>query len=182
MSMTNLGLSEIRPQQKISDEYLLDPNGKIVWNIVNDDVMGGVSRANFVHNERDKYWTFQGNISLANNGGFASIRIKPDHIDYSQFKGIELKVRGDGKTYGVSLNEDHYFTGFYYHHSFTTRREDWMIVRIDFDLFSPKYFGRPFDYQRKVDRTQIKEISLMISDKQEGEFHLEIAWIKLLPR
>jgi len=181
MSITNLGQIEKLQSSKNFNVFLLDPAGKIEWRVVNDDVMGGFSRSYLERSAQNNSWIFKGNLSLADNGGFTSIRSMKKDYDFINYKGIEVKVRGDGKKYGLLLNEDHHFTGFYYHHSFITRCDDWMVIQFDFDHFSTKYFGRPFDYKRKVDRSQIKEISLIISDKQEGEFQLEIAWIKLLP-
>ena len=43
-----------------------------IWRIVNDDVMGGVSTSTI--NYDDGVMTFKGNVSLENNGGFASAR------------------------------------------------------------------------------------------------------------
>lgn len=182
MLITHLGLTENIQHLKKSDSFVLDPEGNIMWRVVNDDVIGGLSFSQLQRTTQNKSWIFKGTLSRANNGGFASIRINNRDNNLTNFSGIEIKVRGDGKQYGLSLYEDHYFTGFFYHQSFITRREVWMVVQFNFDHFLPKYFGRPFDYVRKVDRSQIKEIALMIGDKQAGEFQLEIAWIKLIPR
>ena len=55
---------------------MLDPSNNIgvdKWGIVNDGVMGGISQSNIYLNEVDNI-IFAGNVSLENNGGFASIR------------------------------------------------------------------------------------------------------------
>ena len=44
------------------------------WNIVNDDVMGGISTSTMSLN-KEKNLLFKGNLSLENNGGFASSRL-----------------------------------------------------------------------------------------------------------
>ena len=44
------------------------------WRIVNDDVMGGISTSELYLND-DKNLIFNGNLSLENNGGFASSRM-----------------------------------------------------------------------------------------------------------
>ena len=44
------------------------------WRIVNDGVMGGISKSNIYLNEVSNI-IFAGNVSLENNGGFASIRM-----------------------------------------------------------------------------------------------------------
>ena len=45
------------------------------WQIVNDDVMGGVSTSRF--QVRTNGAVFSGVVSLENNGGFASVRSSP---------------------------------------------------------------------------------------------------------
>ena len=43
------------------------------WRIVNDGVMGGISKSSLILNDLGK-GQFMGHVSLANNGGFASIQ------------------------------------------------------------------------------------------------------------
>ena len=55
---------------------MVDPSNNIgidKWGIVNDGVMGGISQSNIYLNEANNI-IFAGNVSLENNGGFASIR------------------------------------------------------------------------------------------------------------
>lgn len=57
---------------------------------VMDNVMGGVSSGNWISDTR----TFVGTTSLANNGGFASLRWRFDTVqNWSYAKGVYLKVR-----------------------------------------------------------------------------------------
>ena len=44
------------------------------WRIVNDGVMGGISKSTIVLNETGN-GEFSGHVSLANNGGFASVQL-----------------------------------------------------------------------------------------------------------
>jgi hypothetical protein len=179
MTYANLGIADKNSVVKKEDIYLIDSTETTQWRIVNDDVMGGLSESKLKRSGKNDSWIFKGTLSLQNNGGFASIRSPQKEYDFRNFKGIEIKVRGDGKDYGISLSEDYYFTGFYYHFSFSTRPNDWMILQINFDQFLPQYFGRPFEYSRKIDLDEIKEISLIIGDKQSGPFQFEIDYIKL---
>ena len=50
------------------------------WQIINDDLMGGVSQSEIIINDTGTA-TFQGRISLENNGGFASKLIGSKHIN-----------------------------------------------------------------------------------------------------
>jgi hypothetical protein len=61
---------------KSNSELLLDSSlmkGEDKWRIVNDGVMGGLSTSNVRINDEGKI-SFSGNVSLDNNGGFASLR------------------------------------------------------------------------------------------------------------
>ena len=181
MTISHAGLSQNKALPKKSDTFLFDLNAQNIWRVVNDDVMGGLSKSELIRIDKNKFYTFRGDISLDNNGGFASIRSPQKEYNFRNYKGIEIKFRGDGKIYGITLSEDYRFTGFYYHHSFLTRIDEWSILQIDFNHFLPEYFGKPFEYSRKVDVEDIKEISVVISDKQEGSFKLDIDYIKLIP-
>merc|ERR1712183_362252 len=58
--------------------------------IVNDNVMGGISQCTWSKEKK----IFTGNTSLANNGGFASLRWRMNNRvqDWSYAKGLYLKV------------------------------------------------------------------------------------------
>lgn len=58
--------------------------------VVNDNVMGGISRGEWLADSN----TFKGTTSLANNGGFASLRWRFERIqNWSYAKGIYLKIQ-----------------------------------------------------------------------------------------
>ncbi len=50
------------------------------WSIVNDDVMGGVSTS-YLSLSNEKNLIFSGYLSLENNGGFASSRLRLNRGD-----------------------------------------------------------------------------------------------------
>ena len=57
------------------------------WKVVNDDVMGGISRASFdLNTEGDA--EFKGTVSTANNGGFASVRYRFKAKDITKKKRL----------------------------------------------------------------------------------------------
>jgi NADH dehydrogenase [ubiquinone] 1 alpha subcomplex assembly factor 1 len=70
------------------------------WQVINDTVMGGVSRSEIL--PAGQGLLFRGQLSTENNGGFASIRC---HFK-QDFDGVEvfrLKVCGDGRRYQFRL-------------------------------------------------------------------------------
>ena len=68
----------------------------------------------------DSPLVFVGEVSLDNNGGFASIRTAPQQHDLAGATGIVLRVRGDGKRYRVNLRTDATFDGIQYQAGFIT--------------------------------------------------------------
>ena len=53
------------------------------------------------------------------------------------------------------------------------------VVQIPFNQFKLYYFGKETKSSKKLPLNNIKEISLLIGDKQEGHFITEIDYIKL---
>ena len=65
------------------------------WQVVNDDVMGGVSTSSF--RLTNDVAVFRGEVSLDNNGGFASVRSLLARHDLAGFDAFVIRVRGDGR-------------------------------------------------------------------------------------
>ena len=163
------------------EDYLL--NSSIMktedkWRIVNDGVMGGLSSSRAIINNDNKI-VFSGNVSLENNGGFASLRSSVKDYTFENFSGIEIKIKGDGKRYSISMKETSYFNGYFFTSSFETKKDEWIVVQITFNQFKLYYFGQETNSSKKIPLNNIKEVSLLIGDKQEGNFITEIDYIKL---
>ena len=151
-----------------------DSNNLLNWNIVNDSVMGGRSQATLklINNT---YANFKGYLSLQNNGGFSSIRAYYPP-DLTNVKSIVLKVRGDGRKYNFRIRGD---TGNWasYTHSFDTVEGEWNEIELKIDDFYPVYRGYTLKNMPLLSEVIIKEIGIMLSDKIEGSFSIEIDWI-----
>ena len=143
------------------------------WIIVNDSVMGGISQSDFNLTE-DGTARFQGNVSLENYGGFASVRTYPIDYRLSGYDGFKIRVKGDGNRYKLRLRMGRYFNGVAYEAELDTELDTWLTIRIPFDEFVPVYRGRRLSYVPALNPANITQIGLMISDKQEGRFELEI--------
>lgn len=147
------------------------------WRIVNDDVMGGLSSSKVIF--PDDTIIFSGNVSLENNGGFASLRSPVNEYNFEDYSGIEIKIKGDGKRYSISMKETTYFTGLFYTSTFETKKDEWIKIKIPFDKFSSYYFGREVNSKKKIPLNKIKEVSLLIGDKQQGSFKTELEYLRL---
>ena len=154
----------------------VEPMNAFKWIVVNDNVMGGISRSRVSINE-DGYMLFNGNVSLDYGGGFASVRSSYENWEIGNFEGFVIKVWGDGKSYQFRCRMGNNFNGVAYRHYFQTNNENWQEIRLPFSKFIPTYRGRIISDAKPLDPESIRSLGLMISDKQSGNFNLKIAWI-----
>ena len=103
-----------------------DPAQGQAWTSVDDRVMGGVSASQTTVTAEGL--VFSGEVSLANNGGFASIRARPRGYDLAGATALLLRVRGDGQTYKLTLRTDDAFDGVQYQARFATQAGAWIDV------------------------------------------------------
>lgn len=145
------------------------------WRIVNDGVMGGISRSSMSLNE-DGNGQFSGHVSLANNGGFASVQLTNSVTLDAQNKYIVMRIKGDGKNYefrlksNVSQQES-------YVHSFSTTGE-WEEIKLSIDAFYPQFRGQKLK-SPNFNFSKIEVLSFLIANKEEEDFTLLIDWIGL---
>ena len=67
------------------------------WVVINDGVMGGRSESQVVYS--DEALLFTGNLSLENNGGFASVRAPWGDYDLSSFEEVVVRCSGLGGSF-----------------------------------------------------------------------------------
>lgn len=143
------------------------------WYVVNDGVMGGVSQGALEMLPTGSM-LFSGNLSLENNGGFSSCRLDLEPTDLSDFDGITLRVRGDGRRYGFSIRAHGRFDWINHRSWFITTTEEWREIQIPFNEFRPEFRGRPVAQNPHLDTTAIQSIGFIIADGLEGSFWLEV--------
>jgi NADH dehydrogenase [ubiquinone] 1 alpha subcomplex assembly factor 1 len=145
------------------------------WRIVNDGVMGGVSTSTIALTEAG-HGQFSGHVSLANNGGFASVQLNTN-IQLAEAKtSVVLRVKGDGKRYEFRLKGD-LSQGESYVHPFATSGE-WETIQLKLSDFYPQFRGRRLNLPNfHFDR--IAQLSFLIANKQEEDFRLWVDWIGL---
>jgi hypothetical protein len=147
------------------------------WRSINDTVMGGISESQLQLTKEGNV-LFTGNVSLENNGGFASLQSKPSEYNFAGYEGIAIRLKGDGKRYKFSLKTNEYLDSTRYEAAFNTDKGAWTIVRIPFRTLVPTFRGKILTNEPPLDISKVKSFGLLISDKQKGPFRLEIAWIK----
>lgn len=73
------------------------------WFVVLDGVMGGLSTGELSKTENS--FVLQGEVSLENNGGFASLRSDYKTYDLSGFTSVTIRYRSTGQDFGFTLNK-----------------------------------------------------------------------------
>ncbi len=88
-----------------------------------------------------------------------------------------LDIRGDGKRYKLSLRADDAFDGVNYQGAFETPRDQWTIVRLPVSAFRPTFRGRVVATAPPLDPAGVRQVGLMIADRQAGPFALGVCSI-----
>ena len=148
-----------------------------LWTPIDDRVMGGVSNS-ALEFSGDRTGVFRGIVSFENSGGFASVRLTTPGLSIEGAHGIRLRVRGDGKRYKISLRNGMAFDDVLYQAPFETSKDAWETIDLPLAGFKPTFRGRIVGDAEKLDCGDIASIGLMISEKQDGPFRLEIESIE----
>ena len=162
-----------------SEEYTIDfgQNGGNDWMIVNDDVMGGRSTSQAYLT--DDYLHFEGDVSLENNGGFASIRSRYGKMDLSVFDKVTIRARGSNRKFALTLNNSRAWYKPNYKFEFTPKGDDWQEFTIPINEFKEssigRFTGRNFP---KSKQAQVIRMGIILFDKKAGPFELEVDYIK----
>jgi len=159
---------------------LLNPEKNIGldnWNIVNDDVMGGISTS-YLSVSDEKNLIFNGNLSLENNGGFASSRLGLKKNILKGVKSFTIRIKGDGNSYKFRLSQDNRRAS--YSANFESVNNEWVEINIPIEDFIATWRGYTYTDYPSIQTDRIISLGLQISDKQEGKFKLEIDYIKAI--
>lgn len=166
----------ITPKFGMTDLYSFSNESNLKeWRIVNDGVMGGISNSTLILTN-DGNGLFSGHVSLANNGGFASIQLNKIFQLSEDMKYIVLRVKGDGKQYEFRIKNNIYQSVSYVHQFKTTG--EWQNIQLAINEFYPQYFGQKLN-RPNFNYKNIEQISFLISNKQEEDFKLLIGRISI---
>lgn len=155
------------------------PDAAQKWQAVNDGVMGGVSDGRFKVTP-EKTLEFSGNLSLENNGGFASVRTKPTGLDIKAGDSLVVRVKGDGREYVLNIYTKSRRMAFSYRAPLPTTKDEWREVEIPLADFIPTAFGRRVQGMGPVEPDQINGLGFMLSDKKPGKFQMQVEWVKVV--
>ncbi|NCU80056.1 MAG: CIA30 family protein [Burkholderiaceae bacterium] len=139
--------------------------------IVNDGVMGGVSKSSLRQDVDGMF--FEGVVSLENNGGFASMR---SSVKFPQgIQLIELLAKGDGKRYKLVLRTElaprvTYVADF-------IALPTWQTYRFNLSQFKSTFRGRDVDAPA-LSFSDVIDFGILISNNQAGSFAIQLKTLK----
>jgi hypothetical protein len=148
------------------------------WAAIDDRVMGGVSRSRLRFDPAGHVW-FEGELSLAQGGGFASVRSQPGALGAPGAGVCVIEVLGDGKDYKLGLFTSDAFDGMSYQSAFSSAAGAWTTIRLPLAEFRPSFRGRPVPGAPALDPARLQQVGLIIAGRQAGRFALGVRSIGL---
>ena len=150
------------------------------WRAVNDGVMGGLSSGGPYF--EDNNMVFEGVINT-NGGGFSSVRLSIDSSQLATSSGLALRLKSDGRAYKLTLKTNMRYRS--RHVSFQaeiprTPGGTWSNIIVPFTDLRASIFGRPI-IGAEFDKTQVREIGIILADGQNGAFRLDVGSIQPSP-
>jgi hypothetical protein len=161
-TITRLGSLLAYQQATLIDFRQIHPAIAALWGSLDDGVMGGVSASQV---QWQAGLRFDGQVSTANNGGFASIRtrnIEPP-LNLGQWQGTVLYVQGDGQRYKWILRDNPGWDSLAYCRSFDTDAAGLSTVRTPFLEMVATRRARTVPDASPLKPTQIYSLQLMLS-------------------
>jgi hypothetical protein len=127
---------------------------------------------------------FEGSV-VTDGGGFTSARLRLDGDELVDSSRIEMRVRPDGRTYGVTLEDASEFRGRLVSHRADFEigpvdDEGWALATVDYDELVTSVFGFLVDAP-PFDPAAAREFGIIIADGIDGDFALDIDWIDACP-
>lgn len=145
------------------------------WQINNDTVMGGVSQSKIKQNQQQEL-LFTGNVSLDNNGGFASTESRFKH-QISAASALTIAVKGDGKVYQLRLKTPQLSYGEAYVANFATQADTLTEHTFTATNFTVSFRGRVINNAPTLNLLEIERIGFLVAQKQQGPFAIELTSI-----
>ncbi|MEZ8739564.1 CIA30 family protein [Photobacterium swingsii] len=154
---------------------LTRPNEHQQWKATNDNVMGGISQGQLTFDgESSRFW---GEISLDNNGGFSSINRAIDPLP-PKVDRVAVSFIGDGRRYQLRLATWKNGNRITYKHEFTTIKDQQQEKVFDLNKFQAVFRGRLISNAPELTAQDIKQVGILIADKQPGPFALNLIQIR----
>lgn len=144
------------------------------WYVLNDGVMGGLSRGNLTL-DTNGHGVVSGPISLENNGGFSALRYDCGVQELGGASRMVLRVKGDGKRYQFRIKSSR--SDYYSYISYFQTDETWQDVHLALNDMYAVFRGRRLKMPN-FNGSTLEEIGILIGNKEAETFELLIDEIR----
>lgn len=165
--------STLRPPVSSALFDFRDPAAIDGWTAIDDRVMGGVSRSRLRHDPRG-HAVFEGEVSLARGGGFASVRSPVRALGLAGAAGCVLELRGPSRPYKLSLFADDRLDSLAYQCGFAPDGGDWQTLVLPLPAFVPSFRGHAVPGAPMLDPAHARQIGLVAAGRDPGLFGVDI--------
>lgn len=147
------------------------------WVVINDGVMGGLSKGVTVFNENSVI--FKGVISLENNGGFTSFKSAYQSWNLSEYTTVKIryKLRGAACAFSLENNKKYYEPN--YKTKLAPTNNEWKLLNVNLTNFLEYEMGKQTG--SKLQKKWLKEIiriGFITAEKAAKDFQLEVDYIQ----
>ena len=101
----------------------------------------------------------------------------PIENEFKDYNVVIIRVKGDGNVYSLRFRTNNNFDGYSYQAKFKTKPGEWEEHKIPLSDFKPTFRGNTLSNKPELESKDIKQIGILIADKQFGNFKLTIDWI-----
>ncbi|MBB3033911.1 CIA30 family protein [Alteriqipengyuania lutimaris] len=155
-----------------------DPDEFALWEIINDGVMGGLSKGHI--EQVDDALSFTGTINT-DGGGFTSLRRAVPEGVMAGARTLRIVYSGDGRTYEATLRSDARTRGrrIAYRAPLTAGESDgdWSVAVVDLGEMETSLFGQQVDAPAFAPENA-HSIGLIIADGIDGPFAMKLRRIE----
>lgn len=117
--------------------------------------------------------------------GFCIMRTKEfvPYMDLGQYDHLELRCRGDGRLYIMQIaTKSAYDDDLFQYALPPLPANEWSVVHVPIDDFTLTYRGMVEGTQHDMHKEKIRHMGFMIAEPKEGEFKLELDYIRAVKR
>lgn len=147
------------------------------WYAVNDGVMGGRSDGTLTLKKDCLH--FEGEVSLENNGGFASFRCPYGKFNLSNYKSVQIRYKSTGFDFAFVLENKQVYYEPNYKHKLPNTQGEWTVAILHLNEFEGYKLGNPINEKlSKEIQSEIIRMGFISNEKKAGDFELCIDYIK----
>jgi len=146
------------------------------WVIINDAVMGGLSTSQVI--EDSTSYIFSGDVSLDNNGGFASLRSPRDIYNLEAFTVMTIRYKSTDRDFAVVLESHNQYYMPYHKQICKSNTDGWSTSEFLLTEFKEYRLGEETgNVIKSKSLREIRRFGIVINDKAAGPFRIEVDYI-----